>query len=118
MRVVSTVLRAQGWYYLVGGLWPFVHYRSFDRVTGPKPDRFVTEVASALYAAIGLGLLGGRPNPPPSVRRLGLAAALASAGLDLRHRPALKPVHLLEAGIETVFITGLAAGHYRKRVTS
>ena len=32
------VLRVQGSYYLVTGLWPLVHLASFEAITGPKVD--------------------------------------------------------------------------------
>lgn len=101
---VSTAMRLQGGYYLVGGLWPLVHFRSFEAASGPKPDRFVTEVASALYVAIGTALVAGGHRPPPHLRALALLAAAASAGLDLRHRPALRPVYVAEAAVEGLLI--------------
>lgn len=101
---MSATMRIQGGYYLLGGLWPLAHFRSFEQVTGRKPDRFVTEVASALYVAIGAALLAGGKQPPPHLRSLALLAAAASAGLDLRHRPALRPVYLGEAALEGCLI--------------
>ncbi len=97
-------MRVQGGYYLIGGLWPLVHFRSFEKVTGRKPDRFVTEVASALYVAIGAALLAGGKRPPLHLRTLAVLAGGASAGLDLRHRPALRAVYLAEAALEGLLI--------------
>lgn len=60
---MSKATRLRGGYYLAGGLWPLIHFRSFEDVTGPKPDRIVTEIAPALYVAIGTSLLtAGQPR--------------------------------------------------------
>lgn len=101
---MSKTMRAQGVYYLVGGLWPLIDFPSFERVTGPKPDRFVTEVASALYAAIGSALLVSCRRPPAQIRGLALLAAAASAAMDLRHRPDVRPVYVGDAAFEAVLI--------------
>ena len=96
--------RLQGGYYLLGGLWPLVNFRSFEAVTGPKPDRFVTEVASALYVAIGTSLVAAGRRPARQLRVLALLTALASAGFDLRHRPAVRPIYTAEAALEGVLL--------------
>jgi hypothetical protein len=101
---VSKATRLQGAYYLLGGLWPLMHYRSFEDVTGPKPDRFVTEVASALYVAIGTSLLAAGQRPAKEVRLLAVLTAVASAGFDVRHRPAVRPVYVAEAALEGLLL--------------
>ena len=99
------MFKAQGWYYLLGGLWPLVHFRSFQAVAGPKPDRFQTEVTSALFAAIGAGLLAhprGAPPPPPTTV-LSAASALGTLYVDLRHRRAIRGLFYAEAALEAGF---------------
>lgn len=98
-------VRAQGWYYLLGGLWPLVHLRSFAAVAGPKPDAFQTHVTSALFAATGAALLRGtRHGAPDPVTRVLAAGAAAGVGLvSLRYRRSIRPVLLADAALEAVF---------------
>lgn len=105
------VARLQGGYYLVTGLWPIVHLRSFEAVTGPKPEGWLVKMVGALAASVGLTLLGGRAIGPTlrtaqSIRRLGLLSALSFAGVDLWYggvRRRIAPVYALEALPELAF---------------
>lgn len=89
--------RVQGWYYLLGGLWRFAHRRSFEAVSGPKPDQFQTDVAAALFVAIGAGLLA-RPT-----RVLAASSGLCVAFVDLKYRHTIRPTFLAEAALELAF---------------
>ncbi|MFZ5871164.1 MAG: hypothetical protein ACOYXW_11645 [Actinomycetota bacterium] len=99
------IMRAQGWYYAIGGAWPLIHFRSFEAVAGPKPDRFQTQVTAALFTAIGVALLAGARQPPtaPVTRSLAASSAIGVAALDWRYRSDLRQVFRLEAVIEAVF---------------
>ena len=107
--------RLQGWYYLVGGLWPLVRFRSFEAVAGPKPDRFQTEVTSILFAAIGTALLVGTRGRTlqPAVSTLAVASALGTAYLDLKHRRQVRVIFQPEAALELAFAAAAAAGAVR-----
>jgi hypothetical protein len=109
------LIRLQGWYYLAGGLWPLVHFRSFEAVAGPKPDRFQTEVTSILFAAIGAALLlGARGSTlPPAVRALAVASALGTAYTDLKHRRQVRVIFQPEAALELTFAAAAAAAAVR-----
>jgi hypothetical protein len=48
---------AQGLFYVVTGLWPVIHLRSFEAVAGRKRDRWLVQTTGALIAAIGVSLL-------------------------------------------------------------
>jgi hypothetical protein len=95
-------MRAQGVYYFAGGLWPLLHFGSFETVTGPKPDRFVTEAAGALYTAIGATLLLER-MPAAASRRLALLTSVATLTIDVRHRSSVRWVYLADAAVEALF---------------
>ena len=109
--------RAQGWYYLLGGLWSLVHFRSFQLVAGPKPDRFQTEVTSGLFVAIGAALLSPpRDLPPPrSVLVLSAASALATSYVDLRHRRDIRGLFCVEAAVEAGFAVAALRSLVRTR---
>ena len=96
---VDVAMLTQATYYLVTGPWPVAHFRSFERITGPKPDRFVVESAGMLFAASGCALAvgassGGRDR---AARVLSVAVPLLSAVVTLRHRPQLRAVYLVDA---------------------
>src|SRR4051794_41964369 len=64
------VLRAQGAYYTLTGLWPLVHMASFEAVTGPKTDDWLVRMVGLLAAVIGATLLTAgrhRQGAPPKI---------------------------------------------------
>ena len=105
------LLKAQGWYYLLFGSWPLIHYGSFEAMSGPKPDRFLTETASALYAVIGAALVIDLRNGAPTAtgRRLAGLTSAASALLIGRHRPDIRPVYLADAVLQACFAVAAAS---------
>ena len=102
--------RLQGGYYLVGGLWRLLHARSFERVAGPKPDQFQTDVTAALFTAVGAALIAGTRNSAPRgpVRVLAISAPVAVAVIDFRHRRQIRRLFRLEAALEVAFAAGAA----------
>lgn len=103
------LLRAQAAYYLVTGVWPLLHFRSFTAVAGPKPDRFQTQVAAALFAAVGLGLLAGDPRET-GTRVVSGATAAAAMLMDLVYLPRIRKIFLPEACVEAVFLAAALRG--------
>jgi energy-converting hydrogenase Eha subunit E len=50
------VLTLQAIYYIVTGLWPLVHFSSFELVTGPKTDDWLVRMVGLLVVLIGVTL--------------------------------------------------------------
>lgn len=92
------VRRIQGWYYLVGGIWPLLHWKTFTAVAGPKPDRFQTEVTSGLFAAIGYALLRHEDEA------LSFSSALACLVMDRKFSKEIRPVFQADALLNAVFV--------------
>ena len=110
-RLLRLVLGLQGLYYLLAGLWPFLHLRSFVWVFGEKRDLFQLDVASALIVAIGAILLlaaARRPRPDGLLVSLGAASALALALVGLKHAGAIRPVVWIDFAVELLFSVALA----------
>jgi hypothetical protein len=63
--MAATPATTQAAYYLMTGLWPLFHRRSFEAVTGPKTDYWLVRTVGVLVAAIG----GGRRSPCDMVPR-------------------------------------------------
>jgi hypothetical protein len=99
------VIRAQSLYYLVTGLWPVVHLRSFEAVTGPKTDDWLVHMVGLLAAAIGISLATAVQRDelrPTAVRVLAISSALAFAGIDVWYgfSGRISPIYLGDAVIE------------------
>lgn len=118
-RLERLVPLAQGAYYLATGLWPLLHMRSFEAVTGRKTDKWLVRTVGTLAAAIGATLLQGarRRHVPPEVRTLSL---LSAAGFTAVEIPTvlggrISPVYLADAAVESAFLLGNAlAGGLRE----
>ena len=102
--------RIQGGYYLLGGMWRLLHPRSFERVAGPKPDQFQTDVTAALFTAVGAALIAGtlKRAPQGPARVLAISAPVAVAIVDLRHRHQIRRLFRLEAALEIAFAAAAA----------
>ena len=57
LTAYRVIAGTQGSYFLLTGVWPLLHMRSFLAVTGPKTDLWLVETVGVLVAAIGAGLL-------------------------------------------------------------
>jgi hypothetical protein len=107
------ILAFQSGYYVLTGLWPVVHYPSFEAVTGPKTDDWLVHTVGLLAFVIGaaLGVAVARDRiRGPEVVVLAAGAALAFAGIDLWHAlPGQIPrIYLTDAAVELSFIAALA----------
>jgi hypothetical protein len=97
-RVIAT---AQSAYFLVTGIWPILHMRSFEWVSGPKVDRWLVKTVSALITVIGaaIGLGASRRRVTPEIELLAAGSAVSLGLVDViyvaRHR--IRWVYLLDA---------------------
>jgi hypothetical protein len=107
----------QGFVYVATGLWPLVHMRSFEAVTGPKLEGWLVKTVGLLVTSIGVTLLvGSRARDAEAERPLRVLAttsALALAAADVWYvaKRRIKPVYLLDAMLEL----SLAAGWLVRR---
>lgn len=111
---------AQGVFDVVTGVWPIVHLRSFEAVTGPKREGWLVKTTGALITAIGGALLaaGLRRRVGPELMLLAAGSAASLAVVDLVYSPQrISPVYLLDALAEGVLVTGwcVAAARAWKR---
>lgn len=98
----------QGFFYLVTGVWPLLHLRSFVAVTGPKTDLWLVQTVGALLAVIGGGLLlsGRRPAIGADWHVVGAGSALVLAVIDVVFvaRDVIAPIYLGDAVVEATFV--------------
>jgi hypothetical protein len=115
----SSVALTQGLFYVLTGAWPIVHYRSFERVTGPKVDDWLVKTVGGLIAAVGTALLVGAGEPRSRVLRalgLGSAVALGVADIYYASRGRISRIYLGDAAAEAAIIalwTAASRGRYR-----
>jgi hypothetical protein len=107
----------QGGFDVVTGLWPIVHLRSFEAVTGPKPEGWLVKTVGALVTVIGGTLLfaGARRRVGPELRLLGAGTAAAFTAVDVIYtaKRRISPVYLLDAVAETALLAGWGVAHVR-----
>jgi energy-converting hydrogenase Eha subunit E len=99
----------QGIYFLATGLWPVLNIKSFEKISGPKVDKWLVKTFGLLVAAVGIFLIFQMRD----AKLLGVASALALALPEAYYSLAgrISKVYLLDSGIEAIFIFWwLAAG--------
>jgi hypothetical protein len=98
----------QGATYLVTGLWPLVHMRSFEAVTGPKLEGWLVKTVGLLIGSIGAALLTSARSSAAArpVLVLGTTSAAVLAGVDVYYvaKRRIKPIYLLDAALELAFV--------------
>ncbi|HYD43250.1 MAG TPA: hypothetical protein VEB43_20625 [Anaeromyxobacter sp.] len=111
-RLARAAAVGQGAFWLASGLWPLVHYRSFEAVTGPKQDDWLVKTIGGLIAIVGatLTVAGLRRRVTPEIRLLGAAsaAALAAADVWFVRRGRISKVYLLDVVAEAPFLAAWA----------
>jgi len=112
--------RIQALYYLVSGIWPLLHMRSFEAITGPKVDRWLVKTVGALVAVVGsaLALASQRRQVAPEMVLVasGSAAALATIDTVYVAKRRISPVYLLDAVAELVLVAAWVRRWQQSRV--
>lgn len=91
-------------------LWPVIHLRSFEAVSGEKTDKWLVRTTGALIAAVGAALVVGaferRQSRALSVLGIGSALALGGADVIFVGRRQIPRVYLADAAAEGAAIAG------------
>jgi hypothetical protein len=98
------VALVQSGYFAVTGLWPLLHMRSFEWVSGPKTERWLVKTVGLLITAIGsvIGLAAWRRRLTPEIEGLAVGSAVALATIDVIYvaRRRIRWVYLIDAVAE------------------
>ena len=104
---------AQGAFYLATGVWPLLHMRSFESVTGEKTDDWLVETVGALLTVSGavMMLAGLRRRVTPEIALLAAGSAGALTAIDVIYtaRRVIPPVYLADAAVEVGLIGAWSA---------
>lgn len=97
-------LYLQGWFYVLTGLWPLIHMRSFERVSGPKTDKWLVYTVSLMILCSGLMFVVFNDHREMIYLALMNAACLAAIDIIFSVRSIIRKVYLLDAVVELLFI--------------
>jgi hypothetical protein len=104
----AQLAKAQGWFNVVGGLWPLLSMRTFELLTGPKADRWLVRTVAGLLVANGVTQLSADSSPEAlrAVRTLGRGTSGALAVVDLVYasRGRISKVYLVDAAAELAWV--------------
>ncbi|MBT2534214.1 hypothetical protein J7E83_19205 [Arthrobacter sp. ISL-48] len=102
------VSRLQGSFNVVSGVWPLVHMRSFEAITGPKTDKWLVRTVSGLLVTIGIVQFLSRDDTQDiaMARRLGIGTAATLAAIDVVYaaKGRISKIYLLDAAVEMLWI--------------
>jgi hypothetical protein len=101
-------LTATAVYYAATGVWPLVHYPSFEWVAGPKRDVWLVKTFGGLLlpVAITLGYGAIRPRGRRASRLLGMSCAATLAVFEAWYvaRRQISRVYLADAGVQLALL--------------
>lgn len=105
------VASVQAAFYVGTGIWPLLHRRSFERVTGPKTDFWLAQTVGLTVTAIGVGLahaVSRRRGVPPELRTVAAASAAGLALVDIIFvgRGRISKIYLADAAAEGAVLAG------------
>jgi hypothetical protein len=107
------VAATQAVFYVSTGVWPLIHRRSFERVTGPKTDFWLVQTVGVTVVAIGVGLARaalGRRQVSPDLRAVAMTSAAGLALIDAVSvaRGRISSIYLLDAIAEAALVAAWA----------
>ena len=111
-KLIDDPLRVQAIYYLVTGIWPILHLRSFYAITGPKREGWLVQTFGLLVGAIGITLLPRRSGGERRIQEhlaTSTALALAAAEVFFVARRRISPIYLLDAVVQVGLTAAMGA---------
>jgi hypothetical protein len=116
---VRRVLLVQGLYYVVTGVWPLLHLRSFEFVTGPKTDDWLVHMVGLLAAVAGAALLvaarGRSGGAVAWIVAIGTAAAFTAIDVVYTLRGVIRWVYMVDAAVQIVIVGALVVAYSELR---
>ncbi|KAA2239343.1 hypothetical protein F0L74_24370 [Chitinophaga agrisoli] len=101
---ITILLWAQGAYFAISGIWPVLHYASFEKVTGPKTDVWLVKTVGALLWLIGMLLIvaaiRGETGSSTIIAAMGSAVILLLVDVIYVVRQVIRPIYLADGVAE------------------
>lgn len=106
--VPSKAARLQGSFNVASGIWPLVHMRSFEAVTGPKTDKWLVRTVAGLLITVGVAQLRAAREPAgvayAKFLGIGTSATLAAIDISYAARGRISKIYLVDAAVELLLI--------------
>jgi hypothetical protein len=98
----------QGLYYAGSALWPILHYRSFEAVTGKKTDVWLVKTVATFILVIATVITAGAHWWRGAGAVLAALSCVAFIGIDSWYafRRVISRVYLLDAALEVLLLAG------------
>jgi hypothetical protein len=113
-----TLAIGQGAYFAATGVWPLVDMDSFERVTGPKVDKWLVRTVGVLVAAIGATLVsaGVRRSVTGEVAGLAVGSAMGLAAIDVFYatKGRISKIYLADALVEGLLTAAWASSRLNR----
>ncbi|UOU97534.1 hypothetical protein MUU74_13650 [Chryseobacterium daecheongense] len=97
----------QGIYFLITGVWPLVHLKSFMEVTGPKTDIWLVQTVAVLILSFSILFfyVAFKKRIVPIYALMGATSTFGLAVIELYYylQGTLKWVYFIDSAIEMVF---------------
>lgn len=102
--------RVHGAFNVVNGMWPIVHMRSFEAVSGPKVDRWLVRTVGGLMAVNGLTQLTAREAEQRLSAQVGVGTSAVLAAVDVRYVSTgrISRIYLLDALVQLAWLAAWA----------
>ncbi len=102
---LRSVALLYGVIYVVSGLWPIFHLRSFEAISGSKTDKWLVRTVGLLIAVLGIVALRARAanRLTPELRILGAGSAASLAAIDFIYslNGTIRKVYLLDGFLQS-----------------
>jgi hypothetical protein len=113
--VTKSVLNVMAIYYIITGLWPMVHMRSFILITGPKVDLWLVRCLALMITSSGiLFALPFLSDAPPSheVQLLAMLNAFSLFVIDFYYplKKRISKIYMVDGVLQVIFLGMLLAG--------
>lgn len=108
----QTVIFIQGIYYFFTGVWPLVHLRSFEKITGDKKEHWLLYAVSLMITCSSLVFLVAslRRGPLPiEVLTLSISNVVVLSFIDIYFclKGIIRKIYLIDALIELFILAGV-----------
>jgi hypothetical protein len=108
-----TLALGQGLYFAAAGVWPLLHMRSFEAVTGPKVDKWLVKTVGVLVAVVGGVLVTAavrrRITTETAGLAVGTAAGLGAIDTIYAGKGRIAPIYFADAAVEAAIVAGWVA---------
>lgn len=104
---MSLTLTIQGWFYVLTGIWPLVHMKSFEMITGPKKDKWLVRTVALMITCSGVIFISFNESKAALALAIMNALCLAYVDIYFSFKEIISKIYLLDAVVELGFVAFL-----------